>query len=253
MITNLTSAVSYADIVFFVILGLGLLGGIFGGLARALKGFFKSVAIVLVSLLLVGATLTPICKTAPIQKMSNSFAQKTEKWGDLFSEPIHQDEDGFYIMTEEDGSPCKIMLSDAKGNLVDKSKAKLANWLAERFITEDGQTLGEAGANALTSLIVAVIAFILYSILLAILCWVLRKVFKQLHDSDSGVVRILDRTLGAIVATGLALLFILLVMAIIHALAKVVPSAHEYMLNSKVCGFFYEHNPIGTVFKSIFG
>ena len=255
MITNLISAVSYADVAFFVILGLGLLGGIFGGLARALKGFFKSIAVILISLLLVGATLTPLCNTGSISKMTDSFTEKTASWGVVFTEPVYRADDGsFYIYADYDGTKTKVKLENAGGEgLVDKSKAKLATWLAERFITADGQTLGAAGAKMLTSIIVSIVAFIIYCILLGLLCWVLRKLFKKLHDSDSGAVRIVDRVLGAIVATGLAMLFALLVLAILHALSRVIPTAHEYLLNSKVCGYFYEHNPIATVFKSIFG
>ncbi len=254
MITNLLSAVPYADIVFFVILGLGLLGGIFGGLAKALKGFFKSIAIILVSLLLVGATLAPICEIGAVKDMTASFSSKAEGWGAVFSEPIHIADDGsYYIEVEYDGTINKIQLQNAGDGFVEQSKAKFANWLAGRFIEKDGQTLADACAKMLTSIIVSVIAFILYCIVLALLCWLLRKIFKNMHDSDSGAVRIIDRTLGAIVATGLALLFILLVLAILHALAKTIPTVHEYLSSSKVCGFFYEHNPISTVFQSIFG
>ena len=56
MISTMISAVPYADIVFFVILGLGLLAGLIGGLARAFKGLFKTIAVILISLLRVGAT-----------------------------------------------------------------------------------------------------------------------------------------------------------------------------------------------------
>jgi len=255
MTTILISAISYADIAFFVILGLGLLGGIIGGLAKALKGFFKSVAVVLISLLLVGVTLAPLCGIGFVKSMTNTFNEKTANWGVVFTEPVYQADDGtYYIFVEYDGDPNKVKLEDAGGSgLVDQSKGKFAEWLAERFITEDGQTIGEACANMLTSIIVSVVAFIVYCILLSLLCWVLRKIFKGLHDSDSTAVRVIDRVLGAVVAAGLALLFMLLVMAILNALSKTLPSVHEYLTNSPVCGFFYQHNPIGTIFKSIFG
>lgn len=253
--TNLISAVSYADIVFFVILGLGLLGGIIGGLAKALKGFFKSIAVILISLLLVGATLTPICNIGFVEKMTASFAEKTATWGEIFSQPVYKADDGsYYVFVEYDGGQNKVKLEDASGSgFVDQSKGKFAEWIAERFITEDGQTLCEASARMLTSIIVSVVAFIIYCILLGLICWVLRKIFKQLHDSDSGAVRIIDRVLGAVIATGLAFLFLLLVLAILHTLSRVAPTMHEYLLNSPVCGYFYEHNPISIVFKSIFG
>lgn len=257
MTTFLLSAVSYADIAFFVILALGLVGGILGGVARALKGFYKSIAVVLFSLLLVGAFLTPICNSAMCRPMKDSFVNMSSGWGEVFTEPIYIANDGsYYIYVDYDGERTKMPLESAQGNgLVDASKAKLASWLATRFITKsnEGQSLSEAAANMFTSIIVAVIAFVVFCILLTLLCWVLRKIFKQLHDSKSSVVRILDRVLGAVLAATLALLFMLLVLGILHTLGKIIPTMDDYLKNSVVCGYLYEHNPIGTVFARIFG
>lgn len=257
MFLTLTAAISYADIAFFVILGLGLIGGLIGGLARAFKGFFKSIAIILISLLIVGVTVAPLCKIGFVQKMTSTFENKTSSWGEVFNRPVHIADDGsYYIEVEYDGTQNKVKLEDAGGSgLVDRSKAKFANWLAKRFITEEnqGQTLGEAAANMLTTIIVAVIAFIVYCILLGILCWILRKLLKPLHDSDNGAVRIVDRTLGAVVAAGLAFIFLLLALAILHTFANKIPVLEDHLTSSPVCGFFYEHNPISDVFAAIFG
>lgn len=255
MTSILISAVSYADIVFFVILALGLLAGVLGGLARCFKGFFKTVAVILISILIVGATLAPISKLGFIESMTAKFESKTANWGVVFSEPVHIAEDGsFYIFVEYDGTMNKVPLEDAGGSgLVDSAKGKLAVWLANRFVTEDGQTLGKASADMLTSLILAVVLFILYCIALGIICFILRKVLKGAHRSESTAVRVADRVLGAILSTGLAFIFLLLALAILHALANVAPTMHDYLLNSPVCGFFYEHNPISNVFGRIFG
>ena len=148
----------------------------------------------------------------------------------------------------------KVKLEDASGSgLVDSAKGKLAVWLAERFITEDGQTLGKASADMLTSIIVSAALFVIYCILLGIICYILRKIFKGMHNSDSSAIRIVDRVFGAVVSTGLAFVFILLVLAILHALARVIPTVHEYLQSSVICGFFYQNNPIGNIFGSIFG
>ena len=250
MMSNLVSAISYADIVFFVILGLGLLGGVIGGLARAFKGFFKTIAVILISILLVGATIAPISKLSVVQPMTNKFESMSSGWGVAFTAPIHIDDDGSFYILVENGN--RVKLEEASGNgLVDGAKGKLAVWLAERFITEDGQTLSEASANMLTSIILSVILFVIYCILLGILCFVLRKIFKGMHKSDNQAIRIVDRVAGAIISTGLALVFILLVLAILHAIH--IPAVHDYMVNSPVCGFLYEHNPISNVFGRIFG
>lgn len=257
MTISLLSAVSYADIAFFVLLALGLVGGLIGGVAKALNGFYKTVAIILFSLLLVGATLTPLCNSSLFRPLYNSFVSMSSDWGAAYTEPIHIAQDGsYYIYMEYDGTLQKMPLVGANGDgLVDASKGKLASWLAERFITKanEGQSLGEAAASMFTSIIVAVIAFIVYCILLAIVFWVLRKLFKHLHQSDNSVVRTVDRVLGALIAMTLALLCVLLLLGILHTMGKLLPTVDEYLKNSIVCGYLYEHNPIGTVFARIFG
>ena len=254
MTISILSATSYADIAFFVLLALGLVGGIIGGVAKALKGFYKSVAVILFSLLLVGATLTPLCNSKMFRPIKNSFTNMSSDWGELFSMKVHIAQDGSYYVYDDNLQ--MVPLEDAYGHgLVDKSKGQLAVWLAERFITKknSGQTLKEAAANMFTSIIVAVISFIVYCILLTLLCFVLRRIFKHLHESDSSVVRTLDRVLGALLAMTLALLFILLVLGILHTMGRIMPTIDEYLKNSVVCGYLYEHNPIGLIFARIFG
>lgn len=255
MLSNIISAISYADIAFFVVLGLALLGGLIGGLAKSFKGLYKSIAVILISLLLVGATTAPICKIGFVQNMKNSFVDKTAGWGVVFSEPVHIADDGtFYIITTYDNTPTKVKLEDAGGSgLVDRTKGKIALWLADRFITEDGQSLGEAGATMLTTIIVSIAMFIIYCVVLAILCRILRKAFKNMHSSDSSAVRIIDKTLGAVLSAFLALVFLMLVLAILHTLDKTIPAMSNYLTNSPVCGYFYNHNPISQVFQRIFG
>ena len=178
MTHSILAAASYADIAFFVILALALVGGIIGGVARALKGFYKSIAVILFSLLLVGATLTPLCNSAMFRPIHNSFTNMSSEWGVVFTKPVHIAEDGsYYIYVEYDGSLQKMPLESANGRgLVDASKGQLALWLAKRFITKEnaGQSLSDAAASMFTSIIVSVIAFIVYCILLTLLCWGLR-------------------------------------------------------------------------------
>jgi len=147
-------------------------------------------------------------------------------------------------------------LESASGNgLVQESKAKFAQWLAKRFITEEnsGKSLGQAAADMITSIIIAAAIFILYCIGLALICRILRRIFREMHSSESPAARAIDRTLGAIVAVALGLLFILLVLAIMRSIGKAVPTVDEFFRLSPVCGYFYENNPIGLIFTRIFG
>ncbi|MDE7372865.1 MAG: hypothetical protein K2N18_02265 [Clostridia bacterium] len=259
MALHLISAVSYADIVFFVILGLGVLGGVIGGLARAFKGFFKTIAVILISILVVGATVAPISKTAIVRPMTNKFESLATGWGEIFNTPVYVTEEGKYYVydTDVDGTQYKVNLEDAAGSgLVNGTKGKLAVWLAQRFVNEKNSgkaTLAGEAAAMLTTIILFVILFIVYCILLGLLVFILQKIFKSIHKSDNPAVRVADRVLGAIVSASLVLIFMMLVLAILHAMARIIPTVHEYLLNSPVCGFLYEHNPISNIFGRIFG
>lgn len=259
MMSNLISAVSYADIAFFVLLGLGLLGGVIGGLARAFKGFFKTVAIILISLLIVGATVAPISKTAIVRPMTDKFVSLAAGWGEVFDTPVYVNEEGKYYVynTDADGTEYKVNLEDAAGSgLVNGTKGKLAVWLAERFVDEKNSgkvTLAGEAAAMLTAIILFVILFVVYCILLGLLVFILRKIFKSIHKSDNTAVRVVDRVLGAVVSAGLVLIFMILVLAILHAMARIIPTVHEYLQSSPVCGFLYENNPLSNIFGRIFG
>jgi len=258
MISTLTlSAVSYSDVAIFAVLGVCLILGILGGVSRALKGFFLWVAVVMVSLLLVGATVTPICRTQGCEKMTNSFVEQSEDWGEIFNTPIYIADDGSrYVYKDFDGGPTKVKVEDAADNkLVNKGKAHFASWVAERFITDEnqGSTLAESAATMLTTLIMSIVMFIVYCLSLGIICFFIRRIFKSMHRSDSAAAQAIDRILGAVVAVGLALIFIMLVLAILHTFANKIPSMHEYLAGSPVFGKLYEANPMGKVLTTIFG
>lgn len=300
MITNIISAtVNYADIAFFVLLGLGLIGGIIGGLAKQFKGFLKSIAVILISILIAGATLAPISSIGFIKKLNTTLQDKTSSWGAVFTEPIHTDGTDYYIFVDDTGSEENpdeqggqgnqgegeapaiasadeggtgentadgtemvvpegkkaVKLEAAGDGLAGKAAAKFAAWLAKRFIKSesDSTSLSALAANMFTSIIVLAATFIIYCIILGIICWILSKLFKKMHDSNSTTVKILDRVFGGVVAAGLMLVFLMLVLAILHTLSGTVPKMHEYLSNSTVVKIFYADNPITKAFAAVFG
>lgn len=257
--TLLSAQVPYADIAFIVVLALALILGLIRGLAKSFKGFFLAVAIVLISLLLISPTFEPVRKISVFEKMNVSITEKISST-ELLAMPIYvetaQNEDGtetrtfFVEITLEDGTTARTDLGTALG---DGIKAKFANWLAERFITEDGQTIGGVAGNFISDIIVSVIMFIVYCIALGLICWLIRLIFRGMHNSDSDVLRIVDRSLGAVVSVALTLVFVLVVLAIIAKAADENSAVHIYLSNSKICGFFYLNNPITELWTSIFG
>ena len=280
MFSTLMGAVEIADIIVYVVLGLGLLCGLFGGLARAFKGIFAAGSIILISLLLVGVTIAPIAGTSIGQSLSGALKGTIEGWGDGFTadvsiaydekgEPI-MDGDRFAYCVDIDGK--SVMLDQAFGDgALNKVKAKVAVLLARRYVTlvNSGVPLAGYAAEALTTLILDIILFIVYCIVLGIVFALLRKVINKIFDGvsagrkdsnwgygdsgrRSGTVALVDRLLGAIVATGLALLTLLLVFAIIKAAAPAGSAVAQFFEKEGLAGTLYAKNPMFDMLGKLF-
>lgn len=261
MFAQLTSAVSYADIIFFVILALGLILGLIRGFSKSFKGFFLAIAILLVSLLLLSATFAPIRNMDMFQSMESSITDSFEDKTELFAKPIYMTIDAesgevtYSVDVQlEDGTTQRVSLNDGLDSLsVESLKARFALWLADKFIEEDGQTLGAVAGIFVADCIVAVLTYIVFCVALGLLGWVLRKIFKGMRKSESGTLKAIDRIAGCIVSACFALIFALLVLAILYALRDKTGAVNDALLNSPVCGPLYTDNPISVLFKQIFG
>ncbi len=266
MFTTLIGAVQIADIIVFVVLGLGLIGGLIGGLAKAFKGLFASLAIILISLLIVGVTVVPISSTSIGQSLSGTFEGKAEGWGDAFSSPV-------YIMMSGDGQPVKdgycvdvggerIQLENAAGSgALAKIRGKMALELAKKYVTEENEgkvILAKYAASELTKIIFDVVLFVVYCVALGVVFFLLRKLFSHLFGRDSEFgddsigLKVLNRTLGAVVAAGFALLALLLIFAIIKLAAPDGSKVAQFFENAKVAGVLYTKNPMSKIFTKLF-
>lgn len=251
MLNQIVSAnFGYADIAFFAILALGLVIGLIRGFAKSFKGFFLAVTIILCSILLVGATFSLVRKIGFWDSLDSKIVESSKGWGQAFSEPLHKNEDGtFYVEIQEDGEMHKVPLSSVGG-----IKGKIAGFLAERFVQDvpdEGISLGQVLANFITNIVVAVASFVVYALALGLICWILRKIFGRMHDSESGAVKAIDRILGAVVSAALALIFLLVVLEIFHFFDTKLTVVTDHIRNSAITGYLYEHNPISTIFANI--
>ena len=247
--TILSATFSYADIAFLALIVLGLVIGLIRGFAKSFKGFFLAIAIILSALLLVGALFPKVRTIGMFDKLDAKIVESADGWGEAFNSPLYKNEDGsFYVEVQKDGEMQKVPLSQ-----VDGFKGWIANFLANRFVTEEGVSLGKVAADYITNLVAAVSMFILTCIVLGLICWLIRKIFAGMHTSESTAVKAIDRVLGALTAAALTLVFLLVVLAILHIFDNKITAASDYLKNSSVTGYLYEHNPISTVFSKIFG
>lgn len=242
-ITILSAAMVAIDIAFFVIIGLFLLAGYIRGISKTFSGFLSFVVIMLIAIILVGLTIAPVSQLGFVKSLDNKLAETASGWGDVFSEPITFD--------EEKG--CYTIFDGAKLSDYDGLKGKFANWLAERFMTpeNDGVNLASIASGMLTTLIIAICLFIIGCVILGFIRYGLSRLTLKMHDSTSGTVRFVDRLLGAIFSIALALIFILLILAILKSIN--VAAINEFINQSSICGVFYNSNPISDVFAKIFG
>lgn len=257
----LSADIPYADIAFFVILALGLLLGILRGFSKSFKGFFLTIGIMLAALLILSPTFAKVRDISVFQKMETSITSSIESKSDMLREPIYVEtnaESGkrtFFVDVTTDGVTTRTELKTVidQGGASSKLKGEITLWLAEKFIYEDGQTIGAVAGSFVSDLLVAIIAYVVYCLVLGLICWLLRKIFAKMHDSDSTLLKALDRTCGAIVSTAFAAVFILLVLAILYALRDKIQVVDSALRESKVCGYFYLNNPVAKLLTEIFG
>lgn len=257
MFSSILSAdLPYAELAFFGVLAIGLILGIARGFSKSFNGFFLSVAIILCSILLIAPTFMKVRSIGVFNSIESSLSQSIEDTAGVFSTPIIIAENGagersYWIQTE--GNTYAPLEESMGSDMASSAKGKLANWLAQQFITESGQTIGSVAGIFITDIIVMVLMFIVYCIILDLICKLIRKFFSKLHDSESRVLHIIDRTCGAIISTGFSFVFILVVLAIAFVLRNRLPQIDSMISSSTICNYFYCNNPIATLFTEIFG
>lgn len=264
MFTSILSAVEIADIIVFVVLGLALVIGLIGGLAKAFKGLFATISIVLISLLLVGVSVAPISGTVVGTGLKGALEGPIAGWGTAFDSTVYiaevngqpvKDGDDFVYCIIVDGENVQLDSVDSEG-LLGSLKAKVAVSLAKHFVTEENSgkvTLAGFAADALTSLILDIGLFIVYCIVLSLLYFVIRKLAGRMHKAENTALRVTDRLLGGVVAAALALISLLIVFAIIRAAVADGSKVAQFFENAKVAGVLYDKNPLFDIVAKMFG
>lgn len=257
--TVLSADVPYAEIAFFAVLAIGLVLGLIRGFSKSFKGVFLALVIMLASLLLITPTFEKVRGIEVFGKMETSITQSIQSKNPVFSTPIYVEkgEDGsltYWVeVTGEDGTYRQPLETTMGSGAVSSLKGKLAVWLAKTFIQEDGQTIGGVAGAFASDIIVAVIMFIVYCLAFWLVCFLLRKIFAGMRNSQSKALKAIDSVFGGIISLAFAFVFALIVLAILNALQDKIPTVHAYLTSSKICGYFYLNNPISTLFHRIFG
>jgi uncharacterized membrane protein required for colicin V production len=245
MFSNTLSATTwYADVALIAILVLFTLLGMARGFGKSMKGFFMTVTIIFVSLLIMGLLHGTVMESSLGQGLIGSLEGASKGWGVEFNEVIYADEAGTRY----------LLIDGARQNLAEMGiKGMIANWLAGLFVAEYGvQSLAGLCVYNVTSLIVSAGLFVASCIVISIVCSIIKGMTKGMHNSDSKAVRIVDRVLGGAVGLAVSALFVMVVLAVLKALEGKIPTVVEYINQSTVCKFFYDLNPIGKVLADIF-
>lgn len=241
--TTLAATTWYADLALVVLLvGFTAVGAV-RGFGRSMKGFFASVAVVLISLFLMGLLHGPIFDSSIGESLMTSIGSASAEWGPEFNEVIHLDGDVKYILVD-----------GARQNLAEMGlKGMIANSVADTLITEYGvQSLAGLCVSNVVSLIISICTFAISCIVLSVLCSVFKGMTQNMDESKRKGVRVTNRVLGGIVGLALGAITILTVFAVFQATADKMPVVIEYINDSVICKFFYDLNPIGKALASIF-
>lgn len=241
--TTLSATTWYADLALIVLLVGFVAFGAVRGIAKSMKGFFMTITVVLVSLLLMGLLHQPILESSIGQDLQATLSSKSAGWGPEFNEIIHHEGELKYII-----------LDGARQNLKELGvKGLVADTVADLLITQYGvQSLAGLCVHNLTSLIISVCSFAVSCIVLSVLCSIFRGITANMEDSKSKPIRVTNRVLGGIVGLVIGAVTILTVFAVFKATADKIPEVIYYIEQSTICKFFYDLNPIGTAFASIF-
>lgn len=245
MFFNTLSATTwYADVALIAILVLFTLLGVARGFGKSMKGFFMTVTIIFVSLLLMGLLHSTVMESSLGQGLMGALEGASKGWGVEFNEVIYAD----------DGGTRYLLIDGARQNLSEMGiKGMIANWLAGLFVAEYGvQSLAGLCVYNISSLVISAGLFVASCIVLSILCSIIKGMTKGMHDSESKAVRVTDRVLGGAVGLVVSAVFVMVVLAILKAVEDKVPMVVEYINQSTVCKFFYDLNPIGKVLADIF-
>ena len=241
--TTLSATTWYADLALVILLvGFTAVGAV-RGLGKSMKGFFMTIAVILLSLLIMGLLHEPILNSSLGQSLYDAIAEKSAGWGPEFNEVIHMDGDVKFILVD-----------GVRQNLADMSwQGMIADGVADILISEYGvQSLAGLCVHNVTSLIISVCLFAISCILLSLICSILKGATQNMDESKTKGIRIANRVLGGVVGLVLGAITILTVFAVFRATADKIPQVIEYINDSVICKFFYDLNPIGQALASIF-
>lgn len=236
----------YVDVAIAVFLALFLIGGIVKGFAKSTKGFFAFVVIVCASALLMGVTQEAAMNSAIGTGIEDKISSAAGDWGVAFNSPVQRDAEGtIYVLVND--SPVKLDTSEFG------FKGTVAKFYAERFDVADGDTVAGSAVRSITSVCVSAIMFLIFVAAFLIIFLILRLVLKPMSDSPSKGVKAVDKTLGALLRLFIGLVVLWAIIAIVAAIGEKAGVVDEYIHGSVIGGFFYDNNPLTTVFRMIFG
>ncbi len=244
MANTISASFNYLDIGIVVFLCLFLAIGVIRGFSKSLHGIFLSFAIVLFSVLLVGLLFEPVRGLSFVSSLDDILIQKSTEWGPAFNSQI-------YIVD-------KSYLALVEGSLVPLGEIGgfagfVANLIAKLFITQDGQMLGSILATSITNIIVSLCLFAVLCVVLWVIIFIIRHFTENLHFSQNGAVKIIDRIGGGIISLGLGLIFVFVVLAIFSFLQNVSGELANQINNSIVGNFLSGINPLYSIFDNLLG
>lgn len=218
------------DIVIGSLALIAVLSGLIKGFLKVFTKWASLFAVICAIVFLTAPAASLLAKTGLGDYLANSFEDMFAKKA-AFSQIIEQG----------DKSGCAAALQ--AGGLPAFLSSWLSGWASKSLVAENG-TLANVFGLALAKVILIAGALIILIILVMIILKIFKVVIKKLHKFKP--MRILDRIFGIVLSVAILAVFVMLILALVSLLSKLsfAQSFIEYIANSKIGGFLYEHNPL---------
>lgn len=152
------------------------------------------------------------------------------------------------IIEQGDKSACAAAMQ--AGGIPVFLSSQLSGWAAKSLAAENGTLAGVFGLFVAKAILIVGAAIILI-ILVMIVLKILKTVMKKLHKFKP--MRVLDRIFGIILSVAILAVFVMLILGVVSIISgySFAEPIINYIEESKIVGFLYEHNPLADLFKSL--
>lgn len=252
METALVGSMNYIDIAIIVVLAFGLLIGLIQGFGKLITGAFSGIVAFVLGIALCTSVAGLVGQHTTLDETINAkLGEQIIKYG---GEAVTSD---IYFNTVE-GFPY-YMVDGESVSLVDGLEASKLKIVApiivkyiDKLVPQEGLSIEENLSKTVTKMLMAIIAFILTSIVIRLILWILSMIYEQIL-MRRGVLKSVNRVFGGVanLAISIALVFSAFAVVSLFQDQSFMSSTMDMINSSKIGGWIMDNNFIVKVLDKI--